>query len=194
MAPISISIIRHAEKPGEAWPGPGLTVAGVADDRSLVVRGWQRTGAWAALFGSLGEGAHPAPDVIYAADPTRILDKSTSPTARAYETVSPLADKLGQSVVTKWAVGQEVDLAAEIIRRDGTILICWEHKKIVSDLLPAFLGPKAKLPREWPPERFDLVLRLDRIEPVPRGVVLPWQLRQLFPKLLSGDSDEPLPA
>jgi hypothetical protein len=39
---LTILIIRHAEKAGEQWPGPGLTLEGVKDDKSLVVRGWQR--------------------------------------------------------------------------------------------------------------------------------------------------------
>ena len=42
---LTILIIRHAEKPDEAWPGPGLTEQGENDTESLVIRGWQRAGA-----------------------------------------------------------------------------------------------------------------------------------------------------
>lgn len=71
MSALTILIIRHAEKPGENWPGPGLTEDGQKDKESLVIRGWQRVGAWAALFGAgLGGTQYPAPQVIYAANPT----------------------------------------------------------------------------------------------------------------------------
>ena len=70
---LTILIIRHAEKPGEAWPGPGLKPDGTPDKESLVIRGWQRAGSWAALFGAgLGGADYPQPAVIYAADPKTI--------------------------------------------------------------------------------------------------------------------------
>ena len=50
MSALSVLIIRHAEKPGESWLGPGLTSDGSEDRTSLVIRGWQRAGAWSALF------------------------------------------------------------------------------------------------------------------------------------------------
>ena len=64
---------------GESWPGPGLTVNGVPDAKSLVVRGWQRAGSWSALFGAgLGGLDYPAPSVIYAADPNAKTGDETS--------------------------------------------------------------------------------------------------------------------
>jgi hypothetical protein len=51
MSALTLLIIRHAEKPGESWPGPGLTVTGVPDGKSLVIRGWQRAGSWSTLLG-----------------------------------------------------------------------------------------------------------------------------------------------
>jgi hypothetical protein len=69
MSALTILIIRHAEKPGEAWPGSGLTPDGLPDKKSLVIRGWQRAGSWSGLFGAdLGGLDYPAPTVIYAAD------------------------------------------------------------------------------------------------------------------------------
>jgi hypothetical protein len=69
MSALTLMIIRHAEKPKEEWPGPGLTIEGSPDPKSLVIRGWQRAGAWSALFGAgLGGTDFPRPDVIYAAD------------------------------------------------------------------------------------------------------------------------------
>jgi len=60
MSSLILLVVRHAEKPDESEPGPGLTIDGAEDNRSLVVRGWQRAGAWAALFGSgLGGDDYP---------------------------------------------------------------------------------------------------------------------------------------
>jgi len=39
MPALTLLIIRHAKKPGESWPGPGLTLDGKPDDKSLVIRG-----------------------------------------------------------------------------------------------------------------------------------------------------------
>ncbi len=70
MSTLALLIIRHAEKPGEQWPGPGLDESGQSDAKSLVIRGWQRAGAWAALFGAgLGGQDYPKPGAIYAANP-----------------------------------------------------------------------------------------------------------------------------
>lgn len=35
----TIILIRHAEKPGGEWPGPGFTEDGTEDPESLVIRG-----------------------------------------------------------------------------------------------------------------------------------------------------------
>jgi hypothetical protein len=70
MDQLTLMIIRHAEKPKKAWPGPGLTIEGEPDGKSLVIRGWQRAGAWSALFGAkLGGIDFPQPEAIYAANP-----------------------------------------------------------------------------------------------------------------------------
>jgi hypothetical protein len=188
MAVLTVLIIRHGEKIGEQWPGPGLTKQGSPNDKSLVVRGWQRAGAWGALFGSdLGGADYPRPYRIFAVDPKG--DPREKPTKRPYETVTPLAERLGFPI-DKRVKGQEVKLAAEInAMTDGVVLVCWEHKRIGEALLPAFFGKKepAGVPRAWNGSRFDVALRLDRAEPE-----APWEFRQLLPCLLSGDRDEPM--
>ena len=79
--PLTILIIRHAEKPGGTWPGPGLTSEGKEDEKSLVLRGWERAGAWAVLFGtSLGAESYPKPSAIYAANPEAVFLDETRPT------------------------------------------------------------------------------------------------------------------
>jgi hypothetical protein len=46
-------------------------------------------------------------------------------------------------------------------------------------------APPPGLPTKWDGSRFDVVLRFDRSAPDK-----PWSFKQLFPKLLSGDSDK----
>ena len=88
-----------------------------------------------------------------------------------------------------FAQGDENALAAEVVKLSGVVLIAWEHKHIVSALLPDIAaGQKLPLPTKWPGNRFDVVLRFDRAKPDK-----PWKFEQLFPRLLSGDSDTPLP-
>src|ERR1051326_1971230 len=95
MSALTILLIRHAEKPEDPDLGPGLTERGVDDKHSLVVRGWQRAGAWAVLFGSGSASTDfPRPDIVYAATPggTDAADDSIS--KRPYETVVPLCQRL----------------------------------------------------------------------------------------------------
>ncbi len=187
MSDLTLMLIRHAEKPKENWPGPGLNSDGVEDKKSLVVRGWQRAGAWAALFGPTGACAdYPQPGALYAAKPE---DIGAEPSRRPYETIEPLADRLGFKPNTDFAKGEERELAARVAGLSGVVLVCWEHKAIVESLLPALAGQQRILgvPSHWDDARYDVVIRLDRNAP---GA--PWSLRQLFPRLLSGDSDDPL--
>ena len=70
MRALTVMIIRNAEKPDRSFAGSGFTENGDEDRESLVIRGWQRAGAWATLFGSgLGLPDYPTPDFIYAATP-----------------------------------------------------------------------------------------------------------------------------
>ena len=188
MSALTLLIIRHAEKPGESWPGSGLTVNGVPDAKSLVIRGWQRAGSWSALFGAgLSSLDYPAPSVIYAADPNATT--GDEPSQRPYETVVPLAARLGLPLDTKFALGHEADLAKTIVGQTAVALVAWEHKAIARDLLPAITDHKSLpgMPTKWDGTRFDVVLRFDRTSPE-----APWSFRQLCPCLLSGDSANPI--
>ena len=192
MSALTILIIRHAEKPGDPkapWPGEGFTEAGVADNKSLVVRGWQRAGSWAALFGTaLGGDGYPRPAAVYAANP-EAGHSGEEPSRRPSETISPLAAQLSLTPITKYGLGDEDALVREIISLTGVALICWEHKRIYENILPGLAaGQKLHgLPTSWDGRRFDVVLRFDRAIP---GA--PWSFRQQFPRLMSGDSDVPL--
>jgi hypothetical protein len=185
---LSILIIRHAEKAGHKWPGPGLTPEGTEDEQSLVVRGWQRAGAWAALFAGEIRGADYArPSMIYAADPTATT--GDEPSQRPFQTVIPVAERLNLRIVTDYAVGQELELASLVTSETGVVLISWEHNAITKALLPAIARdqPIKGMPGKWDGERYDMVMRFDRI-----SLEAPWSFRQLGPRLLSGDSDTPM--
>jgi hypothetical protein len=198
----TILIIRHAEKPDwpdaqkPDWPGPGLKPDGSADPNSLVVRGWQRAGAWSALFGAgLGGKDYPQPETIYAADPD---PKKTAPNVevgqRPYETIIPLAQRLNLTPQKQHHQDDVDGLAKDLVKSTGVVLVSWEHKRIVNFLLRAIvqyghpsLPPKEGLPTTWNDSRYDVVLRFDRDAPGHQ-----WTFRQLFPRLLSGDSDAPV--
>jgi hypothetical protein len=183
-SPLTIFIIRHAEKQGEIWPGPGLTPEGSPDDKSLVIRGWERAGAWSAVFGSpVGAEAYPRPSAIYAADPEAVSLDETS--QRPLQTVTPLAERLAIVPITTYSVGQEAQLVSELLHISGIALVCWEHKAIVEKILPGIAGEQKieDLPHKWDEARYDVVLRFDRISPE-----APWSFCQLRPCLLAGDS------
>jgi hypothetical protein len=186
MSALTLLIIRHAEKPDEGFPGSGFTEQGDEDTKSLVIRGWQRTGAWATLFGSDRGGAdYPPQSIIYAATPGSQDDHG--PSHRPAETIAPLAARLGLTAITKYGLGAETDLMREVLGRSGTVLISWEHKAIIKSILPEIPSVTGHLPKKWNGDRFDVVLRFDGTSP--SG---PFVCRQLRPCLLAGDSSDPL--
>jgi hypothetical protein len=192
MSALTVLIIRHAEKPDpdNSNLGLGLSATGLEDKHSLVIRGWQRAGAWTALFGA-GSGAPglSIPDVVYAADPDQSSSPDGSQSKRPFETVVPVCNRLHIRPITKYGVGDEVALVDEVRQLTGTVLICWEHKRIVDAILPELTKDQKlpHLPSKWDGSRFDVVLRFDRAQ---NGA--PWSFRQLFPRLLAGDLDVPL--
>lgn len=188
MSALTVMFIRHAEKPGGTFPGGGTAIDGTTDDKSLVIRGWQRAGAWAALFGSdLCSADYPRPNVIYAAKPEPVTKKAKF-SHRPFETATPLAERLSLPLRSDYGVSQEHELADEIRKLTGVVIVFWEHKAIVTDLIPALKGSQTipGVPTKWDSDRFDVVLRFDRAMPD-----APWSFRQLSPRLMSGDSDAP---
>lgn len=192
MSALTVIVIRHAEKPDPNGSdlGPGLTAAGVEDKHSLVIRGWQRAGTWAALFGAGAAGPDfPKPNIVYAANPAQSSSREGSHSKRPFETVIPLCNRLHLSPITTYGVDDEVALVNEVQQLTGVVLICWEHKRIVDAILPELTkGQKLlDLPTKWDGTRFDVVLRFDRVQ-----TGAPWSFRQLFPQLLADDLDDPV--
>jgi hypothetical protein len=145
---------------------------GEKDKKSLVIRGWQRAGAWATLFGAGIEtgGTYPAPARIYAADPANAEEEE--PSQRPFETIKPLADRLRLTPITRWGHGDEGKIVGDINGFSGVALVCWEHKAIIASLLPAFLvGQQVQdLPPKWDGERCRAAARPGQPG---RSVVLP---------------------
>jgi hypothetical protein len=193
MSALTVLVIRHAEKPDDPDNlklGIGLTTQGTEDKHSLVIRGWQRAGAWAVLFGTGTAGQdYPKPNVVYAADPAQRSSQDGSHSRRPFETVLPLCNRLHISPVTTHGTGDEVALVNEVRQLTGVVLICWEHKQIIQAILPELARGETlpNLPTKWNGDRFDVVLRFDRLQTGAQ-----WSFRQLFPRLLGGDLDVPL--
>jgi hypothetical protein len=176
-----VMLIRHAEKPGHAGNPHGVTPDGDTDRHSLTVTGWVRAGALVGLFAP-SRGEPPAslqrPNTVYA--PAYAHGHSK----RSAQTVAPLAARLGLDVVGRYAAGDEVHLARELVSRPGATVVCWNHEAI--HVIAAHLGevtPAA--PRHWPGDRYDVVWTFRRDG---EG----WRFEQVPQLLLPGDLPYPI--
>jgi hypothetical protein len=201
-----IMIIRHAEKPPEPPKQPppfGVTADGVQDKESLIVRGWQRAGALASFFAPppgapLPNPALATPQYVYsakieggAAPAAKGKKKVGSKSERPQETITPLVDKLGAAVTTDYTFdkGDEKELAAAAVSRDGVVLICWQHQSItaITEHLP--VSHKTPVPGQWPApgghSRFDVVWVFDLNAKGDK-----YKYQQIPQCLLAGDSPD----
>jgi hypothetical protein len=175
-----IMVVRHAEKPGEPPPAHGVAPNGKNDKESLIVRGWQRSGALACLFSTWGVAARPGlavPRTIYATDPKR---KSQRPK----ETVSAVAAVLKIKTNLGFDEGQEAALAKAAEAAEGPVLIGWHHEAIPT-IANAILGDETTAPQHWPGDRFDMVWVFDL-----QGSG--WKFTQVPQMVLAGDSPTPI--
>jgi hypothetical protein len=190
-SPEVIYIIRHAEKPLKP-PLSGVDFEGSQNEHSLLPRGWQRSGAIAALFhpefGPLRDGLR---------SPTMLVAPSwghpgKTAAHRSYQTIQGLGEHLGEPIMAEFAQGQEKELADSLVRdHSGVVLICWEHKHIplIATALPLASG--TVIPRKWPRERYDVIWVLTRAaEPGPVSYVF----SQIPQQLLAGDAATVIPA
>jgi broad specificity phosphatase PhoE len=180
---IQVMLIRHAEKPDAKGGKPhGVNAEGGRDESSLTIRGWQRAGALVNLFSAPDPGRVPfkllKPSVLYAS-------ASHGGSHRPLETITPLAGKLGLEPITSFTKGEEAALAAAVLRQTGVVLIAWQHERIleIAAHLTVAAPPHAAIPRDWPPERFDVVW----VFTLPSGAVGSWTFRQAPQMLLAGD-------
>lgn len=188
--PSKIMIIRHGEKPTEKSEKPyGVNADGKQDFESLLVRGWQRAGALAVLFdparGPLQSPDLAIPDIVYASYGKDKPDDTGSKSQRPLQTITPLADRLGITPNTQFEKGDETPLAADVMKRAGTVLISWQHQNILAivNALTAGKPVHGTIPAAWPDDRFDIVWVLT---PPVAGTDF-WTFTQVPQCLLSGD-------
>jgi hypothetical protein len=199
--PKAIYIIRHGEKPADPEPSGhrksadapfGVDIEGKQSPHSLVPRGWQRAGGLAALFDPAGGGAKSGLQT-----PTDLLSPvhggpGKNAGHRTYQTIEALGSRLGITIDSAFAVGQESQLAASVVRDlSGVVLICWEHHHIpaIASALPVVGG--TIIPSAWPKHRFDVIWTFTL---VPDAGATQYAFGQIPQLLLSGDSGDVIPA
>ena len=189
--PEVIYIIRHAEKPLKP-PSSGVDFEGGQNEHSLLPRGWQRSGALAALFhpdfGPMRAGLR-TPTVLVA--PSWGHPGKTA-AHRSYQTIQGLGEQLGLPIACQFAQGHEQQLASRLVRSySGVVLICWEHNHIpvIASSLPVVSG--TAIPRKWPDDRYDVIWSFTLVPGPGPGRYTFGQIPQ---QLLAGDAGTVIPA
>jgi hypothetical protein len=131
-----VIIIRHGEKPDN---GDNLSCQGL--NRSLQLP--------EVLHQKIG-----TPDYIFV--PSINMGKKTS-TARMYQTIVPFAVKYNMAINTKYDVDDTKGLAKDVLSRNGTVLVVWEHDHI--DNIAKELGLQNV--SKWPGSDFDSIWIID---------------------------------
>jgi hypothetical protein len=188
--PDAIYIIRHGEKPAEPPPrraAPahrGVDFHGNQNEHSLLPRGWQRSGALAALFdpsqGPLRAGLQ-VPRMLISPS---YGDNSKTAQHRTHQTIRGISDRLGIAIAADFGKGHEPQLAAALAESGpGAVLICWDHAHIpaLASALPLVQG--TVIPQTWPADRYDVIWTFTLVT---SGAYSFGQVPQL---LLSGDTD-----
>jgi hypothetical protein len=135
--------------------------------------------------GPLQSPSLSTPQALFAASPGS-SGSDDGKSQRPLETITPLAGKLGLTIDTSFAKGQEVQVAEAAMAQEGVVLICWQHQ--VSHLIAnRILGNDTTAPQTWPGDRFDVVWVFDLQGD---GSYAFTQVPQL---LLEGDSPDPIP-
>jgi hypothetical protein len=189
--PDVVYIIRHAEKPLKP-PLSGVDYEGGQNEHSLLPRGWQRSGALAALFhpefGPMRAGLR-TPTVLVA--PSWGHPGKTA-AHRSYQTIQGLSEHLELPITSKYAQGQEQELVDSLVSsHSGVVLICWEHKHIpvIASSLPVVEG--TVIPRKWPGHRYDVIWSFTL---VPGAGPARYTFGQMPQQLLAGDAGTVIPA
>ena len=111
---------------------------------------------------------------------------------RTYQTIEGLGSRLGITIDSDFAVGQESELAASVVNdHSGVVLICWEHHHIptIASALPVVGG--TVIPSAWPKHRYDVVWTFTL---APDAATTQYAFGQIPQLLLSGDSETVIPA
>jgi hypothetical protein len=191
--PESIYIIRHGEKPQDLAPKQraehfGVDYRGNQSEHSLLPRGWQRSGALAALFDPAGANLRAGLRV-----PRMLISPSyghsvTNAEHRTHQTIHGMSDRLRIAITAEFTKGEEKKLAATVLGSGpDVVLICWEHHNIpaLASALP--LAPGTVIPKAWPEDRYDLIWTFTL------GGDARYAFGQVPQLLLSGDADTVIP-
>lgn len=153
-----VMIIRHGEKPSDP------------NSHILSPVGFARAQALATLFTATPLRAGLSrPDRIYASE-------GTTASLRPFQTVKPLADKLSEVEITKWAAADYKAAGQEIAKLHGVTLVAWSHAELPG-LCKAF---GVKTPSSWPDDRFDILWVFSR-------TATGWVFSQIPQMVLPGD-------
>ncbi|MFC4604993.1 hypothetical protein [Rhodococcus kronopolitis] len=178
--PTTIMLVRHAERPDEdGGSDPGVDADGTRCTESLTATGWRRAAALADLLAPAdGEPDPPLvrPRALFASTPSR---KNGS--KRSLQTVTPLATRLAVEVNTLFGRADVKDLAKEVRRAQGPVLISWQ-REYLPDIVAALGLADRAVPDPWPEHRYDVVWVLT---PTPDGE---WNFGQAPQRLLPGDA------
>jgi hypothetical protein len=137
------------------------------------------------------------PQFLFASDPTaKHADDATDegPSNRPYETLIPLAAKLGRPPHVSYGKSHYPKMVTAALACDGVVLIAWQHEDIplttktgdpgISQEILTQTRTTATLgvPTTWPSARYDLVFVFDR--PSGSGAITGFTL---FPQQLLAD-------
>ncbi len=133
---LKVIIIRHGEKPAD---GDNLSCQG--QNRAMQLP--------AVLAAKIGK-----PDYAYV--PSLGLDKNTAH-SRMFQTITPFAVKYNLTINSKYDEKDVVKVASSVLKKNGTVLMVWEHSAI-PDLANA-LG--VNNPPKWKGADFDSMWVID---------------------------------
>ena len=183
--PEVIYLIRHAEKPFKPHLS-GVDYEGGPNEHSLLPRGWQRSGALAALFhpdsGPLRPGLR-TPTLLVA--PSWGHPHKTA-AHRSYQTIQGLSERLALPIASPFAQGHEQQLADSLVSsHSGVVLICWEHKHLPAIAAALPLADGTVIPEKWPGDRYDVIWEFTL---APGAGPPRYTFSQIPQQLLSGDA------
>ncbi len=141
MAPRTILLLRHAEKPDDP-KSPDLAEAGAARAERLALY-------IPATFGR--------PDFVFAAAVAK-------DSVRSYLTMRPLCDAIGVALDASFKGKKYLDLATKLLSdnayAESLVVVCWSHNELPK-LADALHARQGDYPDPWDDAVFNLILQLD---------------------------------
>ena len=144
--PKKVVFIRHGEKPPRA-----------EDDGALSAAGRTHAQDWAEFFTTARKRKYDPVGPLVGADVALFAMKQTSGARssgqaysnRPFQTISPLADKLGVAISADYTVDQVAEVAASVAQCGASkvALVCWEHKAIPHIVNEMFISLGSR--RSW---------------------------------------------